>query len=207
MNKHLRFFEDTHKYLVDGEEFPSVSEIIAFGGGGTDYSQIPEHIVKRAGVIGTRTHQVVEGYYERDEDAISGDQSVNEYLVGFRKFADTKVYQHHGAELRMYSAIYRYAGTLDLLGWINDKLAIVDVKTTYSLNMNAVELQTSGYAQLAAETFSETFSETLSRDSLKRYCLWLKKNGTYKLEPCTDQMSWFRFNMYLKLFYAGQKTE
>ena len=63
---------------------------------------------------------------------------------------------------------YKYAGTLDLKGYVNGKSAIIDIKTTYELDELYVSWQNSLY-ELADEKVDEL------------YCLWLPKGRLGKL--------------------------
>ena len=62
----------------------------------------------------------------------------------------------------------KYAGTLDLKGYVNNKSAIIDVKTTYELDEIYVAWQDSLY-ELADGKVDEL------------YCIWLPKGRLGKL--------------------------
>ena len=68
----------------------------------------------------------------------------------------------------MVSYEYKYAGRLDLKGYVNGKSAIIDIKTTYELDELYVSIQNSLY-ELADEPVEEL------------YCLWLPKGHLGKL--------------------------
>ena len=83
-----------------------------------------------------------------------------------------------------------FAGTLDLVGKLLNRLVLLDVKTTVPLNMVATALQTAAYEHL--------FNTTCDWSSpiVGRYVLHLKSNGSYALIQLSDPRDFTRFLAY-----------
>lgn len=189
----LTFDADSHTYSVQGVRLPSVTEVIRFGGEGTDYSSVPSHILERAREIGKKAHKTVELYHEQDDHLFTNDSSVNAYLDGYQEFIDTGVYEHLMSEQKMYCSCHGFAGTVDKVGWVNGALSVIDIKTTNKLNLEHVELQTAAYQHLASRTFDMELE--------KRFVLHLKKSRDFNLVACDDETSWPRFRKLLREYH------
>ena len=55
-----------------------------------------------------------------------------------------------GSEIKLYHKIMRYAGTADLVAWIDEKLTLVDYKTTSKLIEMNCGVQLEAYAKALA---------------------------------------------------------
>lgn len=166
----LIFYDDDHRYTVDGEEVPSVSELTRFVTREV-YEEAPQWALDTGKVRGTKVHRATEaldkfGDVECDEDIV---QYVQAY-VQFRKDINPEWEQ---IEWPICNGML-YAGTLDRYGTMNGKKAIVDIKTTQHISgMHKV-----GYrAQL--NLYRLAAIQSVAVDEL--WVLQLKKDGTYKL--------------------------
>ena len=175
--EYLEFDEESHTYWYQGEVIPSVTTIIKAADAGADYSGIPDYILKRAAEIGTDVHKRIELHYLEGSDPVSDDEKANEYLVGFEQFLADDVFECWETERKLACPKYWFSGTVDLVGWVNGELAVIDVKTTSKLHHETVEYQLSAYQYLAELFYEEPIP--------KRYALHLKKKGSrrYALEP------------------------
>jgi hypothetical protein len=68
-------------------------------------------------------------------------------------------------EYHLFSDVYKYAGTADIICRINKKLWLLDIKTSNSLH-TSYDLQLAAYAKAWSETHNEPIEET--------GILWLK---------------------------------
>lgn len=117
----LIFFDDTHTYTVDGEEFPSVSEISRFASREV-YGEVSQFNLDNAASRGSAVHKTTEildkyGKCECDEDIVP-------YLkayVQFRKDFGIKDYAH--IEKALANEELKYAGTIDRVYTIDEKFA------------------------------------------------------------------------------------
>lgn len=117
----LIFFDDTHTYTVDGEEFPSVSEISRFASREV-YGEVSQFNLDNACSRGSAVHKATEildkyGKCECDEDI---EPYIRAY-VQFRKDFGIKDYAH--IEKALAHEELKYAGTIDRIYNIDEKFA------------------------------------------------------------------------------------
>ena len=117
----LIFFDDTHTYTVDGEEFPSVSEISRFASREV-YGEVSQYNLDNACSRGSSVHKATEildkyGKCECDEDI---EPYIRAY-VKFRKDFGIKDYAH--IEKSLAHEELKYAGTLDRIYTIDENFA------------------------------------------------------------------------------------
>ena len=117
----LIFFDDTHTYTVDGEEFPSVSEISRFASREV-YGEVSQFNLDNACSRGSAVHKATEildkyGKCECDEDI---EPYIRAY-VQFRKDFGIKDYAH--IEKSLAHEELKYAGTSDRIYTIDEKFA------------------------------------------------------------------------------------
>lgn len=170
----LEFIEDTHTYILNGEIIPSVTQILEeiFP---LKYNGVPKEYLESKSLYGTELHKMIEviekkkpkkplGYIRKYyKPNIYQEESIKDYLEIKEKYnikiidSEKKVHYKN-----------KYAGTLDLKGYVNGKSAIIDIKTTYKIDELYVSWQNSLY-ELADEQVDEL------------YCLWLPKGHLGKL--------------------------
>ena len=170
----LEFIEETHTYLLDGKIIPSVTQILKeiFP---LKYENVPIDILNKKSEYGTQVHKFIEiiekkkpkkplayikKYYKPN---IYQEESLKDYLKIKEKYNIVTT----DSEKRVHY-LDKYGGTLDLKGYVNNKSAIIDVKTTYELDEVYVAWQNSLY-ELADSKVDEL------------YCLWLPKGRLGKL--------------------------
>ena len=115
----LIFFDETHTYTVDGEEFPSVSEISRFASREV-YGEVSQFNLDNACSRGSAVHKATEildkyGKCECDEDI---EPYIRAY-VQFRKDFGIKDYAH--IEKALAHEGLKYAGTIDRIYTIDEK--------------------------------------------------------------------------------------
>ena len=99
---------------------------------------------------GSDAHTFIDNYFKINTPLPSVEQ--NEYVFGFKKFlVENKVKPLH-VEFQLHSNKYKYAGTCDFHGIINDVEYIVDFKTNkYGRVYPDVELQVNAYSNATHE--------------------------------------------------------
>lgn len=166
----LIFFDDIHQYQVDGEVYPSVSEIIRFISREI-YGEVAQYQLDHAADRGTRVHkatEVLDKYH-----TVECDDDVVPYIKAYVQFIKDYHPEWELIEKALFHPEKHYAGTLDRAGVINGKTAVLDFKTSYVVHKPLVKAQLNGYADMYEVTTQNHV------DSL--YCLHLKPDGTYKL--------------------------
>lgn len=137
-----------------------------------DVSWSADIIAAKSASEGTQVHKAIEDMLNDVEIRwINDDGSVNyslevwKMILRFADFWNTHKPEVIASEYHVFSDVYKYAGTIDLVLKMRDKIWIVDIKTSNSLHTSH-ELQQSAYAIAWNETHDVKIDET----SL----LWLK---------------------------------
>ena len=117
----LIFFDDTHTYTVDGEEFPSVSEISRFASREV-YGEVNQFNLDNACARGSAVHKATEildkyGKVECEEDIVPYIKA----YVKFRKDFGISEYDH--IEKAIANEELKYAGTIDRIYKIDETFA------------------------------------------------------------------------------------
>lgn len=166
----IKFDEPSHLYWLNDVPVPSVTQVLDPL---VDFSKVDPDLLERKRQIGTAMHRAIE--FGDDLDVSSLDASIMDYYRAWLKFvADTNILVTH-SELRVASSIYMYAGTLDILGVLGKRDALIDIKTTATIYPTNA-LQTAAYERAARETLG-------IKRAPQRFTLQLKNNGDYRLVP------------------------
>ncbi len=112
-------------------------------------------------------------YYDRDElDESTVDERIRGYFEAYLKFrSDTGFIPIH-IEHRLFHPIYKYAGTLDRIGPLNNRKALIDLKSGVEVPVDP--LQDAAYWELCK-------ANKIPVDKL--FDLYLHDTGKYNLEP------------------------
>lgn len=168
-----RFYPRRDKY------YPSVTSILNyfpknrfFEDWLKDVGHNADFIVKKSSEEGTAVHNAIDAYLAGEEIVwINPDGSVNYALPVWKmilKFADfwkTKSPFLIQSEYHLFSDIHEFAGTADIICKFDDKLWLLDVKTSNALH-TSYELQLAAYAT----AWNETHEEKIDNVGI----LWLK---------------------------------
>jgi hypothetical protein len=171
----------THIYTVNGKPKINPTTVLKDLGISEDYSNIDPEIIRHAAERGTATHLAILLHEQGNLDYDSVDPEVGPYFEAYLKFAADHQWRPmiEHCEVPLYDPILDFCTTLDAVGTLDGKLAIIDFKTSYKHN-RAVEIQTG--AQLIA--WNDNVEEKLCVSS--RYSLQLTKKASYKLRDHSD---------------------
>lgn len=166
----LIFYDDTHRYTVDGEEVPSVSELTRFITREV-YETVPQTVMDNAGDRGTKVHKATEaidkyGSAEIDDDLLC-------YLQAYVAFLKENSPKWEKIEWAVNNG-QLYAGTIDRYGELDGKNVIVDIKTTATIGSSHKVLYTA-----AQNLYRMAIQAEHKVDAI--YILQLKKDGKYRL--------------------------
>jgi hypothetical protein len=169
MGSAITFDAKRHEYRDEaGNLVPSVTQIIR-AAGLSDSRWYNEHARMR----GTAVHTAIQYLNEGTLDESSVIPEVDAYLRGYRRFLQQTGFVVQAYEQRVFNPIYRYAGTMDLLGTLNGKSTVIDIKTG-SVPVWA-GLQLAAYGACIPPGVHQRFALNLTEDSL------------YKLVPFADR--------------------
>ena len=137
----LEFDKTAHQYKLGGRPLISVTQLMKKHGLAPDYSGIDPAVLERAAERGTLVHKEIEEYIKHDEAGFTKE------FADFADYIDNCDLIVTASEEAVHNDIC--AGTIDLLmeNDCGDKI-IADIKTTATLNIEAVSWQLSIYNAL-----------------------------------------------------------
>ena len=190
------------RYVVDGVRVPSVTEALGLVGL-YDFSHVPPDRLEYARARGQDVHEWLaledQGFIEDEEPP----QEILGYVQAYLRFKNESGFVPHRIEQVVVNETYRYAGTLDRAGELNEKRALLDLKAVAEVKP-ATSLQTKAYALCLDEPHD-------------RHALQLKPDGNYRLHSyplpgrteTVDRDDWYAAlrMAYWKLTYMGETLE
>ena len=191
----LTFEPDGHIYRWRNIVVPSVTGILE-DAGISDWSHVPDGKKHRAAELGTAVHAATVYDDEDDLDAASLVPRVTARLTAWRAFRADYRFAPIRREHMMYSR-FGFAGTADAIGTTPRRpgaLVLVDIKT--GAKTRAVGPQTAAYAHLAREQ---------GEDVAERWGVYLRADGTYKVDPLPESRDWPVFLHALNLYIWKQE--
>jgi hypothetical protein len=173
--------EDQRFYKNKDDYYPSVTYILSYYPKGKHFEkwlkengENADDIAKESASSGHKVHQAIENLLKEKEilwikDGYS-QYSLHEWkmILSFNEFWNLYKPKLIHSEYHIFSNKYKYAGTIDLIVEINDKLWILDMKTTNALH-------TTNDLQLAA--YKEAWDEFHDRKIDNYGILWLKSKS------------------------------
>ncbi len=191
----LLFFDQGHRYTVDGQELPSVSQLCRFLSREI-YGEINQYTLDAAASRGTKVHKATEaldlyGKVDVDDDLLP-------YLNAYLKFRREHTVQWERVEYATYHPEDDYAGTIDRYGDVDGKRAVVDFKTTYTVHKPLCAASLNLYRRMMEANGNRV-------DAL--YILHLRKDGNYKLVefPISDDLPNALLTLHRALEKKGRK--
>lgn len=140
----LDFIESTHTYTLYGQKIPSVTQLMAPLNAAV-YGGINTEVLTKAADRGTEVHQAAENYANFGIEDISPEH--RGYFEGFREWFDEVKPVVVSTEFKTYHKYLIYAGTVDLLAYIDGKLYVIDYKTTANVEKMLTRVQLEAYKQ------------------------------------------------------------
>ena len=183
-------------YNIEGITYPSVTEILSFGGS-YDFSNVSRETLRRKAYIGTAVHKACELHDQGTLDESSVAEQIKGYVDAWKSFVKISKFKMTENEVVVVSKAHGYAGRLDSIGKINGLMCLVDIKTSVSIS-RAVGLQTEAY-RLAYE-------EMTGKKLKNRYCVQLKKDGKFKIYALTREDDRKDFLHMLKKYKEDAKN-
>jgi len=170
---------DQRFYRRDGKFYPSVSSVLNyfpknqfFHSWLKDVGHNSDIIASKAAAEGTQVHNAVERFIVGEEVSWFDEYGNTLYsldvwkmILKFADFWTTYKPELVATEYHLFSDQYEYAGTADLIVRFQDKLWLMDVKTSNSIH-TAYNLQLAAYVKAWNETHNDPIEEA--------GILWLK---------------------------------
>lgn len=172
----LVFDKESHIYMVNGEEIPGVSYILQEAG-----IAIPSPFYTEAGrVRGHKVHAACEYLDQDDLDYSTLDSETLPYVQAYENFLKETGFKSELIEHKKAHPIFKYAGTIDRVGILNEEKVVLDIKT--GTQQISWPIQLAAYDMLINDT-PDAFENT---NFSKRIALQLNKNGTYRLHTYSN---------------------
>ena len=188
----LLFFDQDHRYTLDGEELPSVTHICRFLA--YDYKSAQPWLAEAAARRGTAVHEACAlidyGEVPEETPEIAG------YLKAYRRFLKDCQPEWEGIERPLADLRLGFAGTPDRWGKMGGDRVLVDIKTGCALRIPALSAQLLGYNALLEGL-------TVHLDAC--YGLRLDKSGVYELRQVEPNFRLFSACMTLHNATKGRK--
>ena len=174
----VEFFEDTHEYLVDGIQVPSVTTLIKKIIPGK-YDDVNPAILKKKAEYGTKGHKCIEEidkYMMDNEEALDyirelrANNEINKDLeISLREYIRLRNKYQMEAIANEMVVYYKneFVGTLDKIALINGLKNLIDIKFTAELDKEYLSWQLGMYRM----AYKWLYGEDLEISK----CLWLPK--------------------------------
>jgi hypothetical protein len=166
----VTFDELTHTYAIDGKRVPSVTQVISEIVG-TAWTAAPWYL-ERGKAIHKSAEFIIKGKAFKFDERLAG------YIAALRKFfSEVKpAFNNGSSEKVVYSTLYFYAGTVDLICNIGNKKVIIDYK--HSIDIDRLKWQCGGYSQAYKDE---------SKIEINYGCgIQIREDGTYSMTPIFD---------------------
>lgn len=150
-NQILEYYDNTHTYLLDGVELPSITQILKIRFG-NKYDRVDRETLKRAAERGTAVHEAIEKYCT---------QGIESDLIEVRNFKFLqRLYDFTVIENEVPVILFRdgkpiAAGRLDMVIRIGDKLGGADIKRTSTLDKEYIAYQLNLYRIAYRQTYGK----------------------------------------------------
>jgi hypothetical protein len=172
---------DNRYYSRNDKLYPSVTSILQympknkfFENWLKDVGHNADIIAKKAADEGTQVHDAIERYLTGEKIIWIDENGYSKYalevwkmILKFHDFWTTYKPTLIESEIHLFSDIYGYAGTCDLVVELNGKRWLLDIKTSNSLHTSH-DLQLAAYAQ----AWNELYEEKIDQIGI----IWLKSS-------------------------------
>ena len=172
----LKFTESDHRYSIGGETVISVTQVIDTLGL-SDFSFVSEDALRIAADRGNKVHKTTELYDRAILNREGLHPTLENYLVSWIKFCRDFNFELLENETMYYHPLYKYAGRIDRIGYCNNKLTLVDIKS--GIKTKTQPLQTMAYKMLY------DYGKPKAKQIKQRLVVFLSEKG-YKIELHED---------------------
>lgn len=184
----LTFTKETHQYLWDGKEVPSVSKLLKTSGLAPSGNFYTAGSAERGTEIHSHTEAFDHGFLTLEDMA---DHAYRGFIEAWVTFKLQTGFKPLAIEARIFSPSLWLAGTVDRLGMIGSEGVILDIKSG--------QPQAWHKYQLAAYNLIRS-----SRD--KRICVYLRADGSFKILTFSDDEDYLVVLSALTAFNEGRSA-
>lgn len=138
-------FDDLkHWYYYEGVRLPSVTTILKACGLATNFSTVPPDVLERARQRGVAVHSMCEAI-DKGESIPSDLGQFDGYASAYRSFVADSSYRSIAVEVTLHHPRLRYAGRCDKVGWLNGVRALIDAKSSRTMDHKYTAVQCAAY--------------------------------------------------------------
>jgi len=155
----LTFDEATHRYHFDGAPVPNVTRVLDYFCHSFDH--VAPTVLENARQEGQAVHRTIEYYLRGTLDHENLPAWLHPYIEAFEQFRTDTGFELEASEQRLWHPLQQYAGTLDLVGWMNyaklgRRHVLIDLKRSFAAG-DAIGLQLAAYASAYNATLHDRF--------------------------------------------------
>lgn len=185
MPDELHLDHATHTYTVGDTVYPGVTDILK-AAGLIDGEWFTEESRERGELV-----HIATALYDQSRLKLAQvPDEIRGYVEGWIKFRNESVCQIVEIETHLCSTVLGFAGTRDRLIKMHGISGILDIKTGTKVFWHAI--QTGGYKALD--------------HAARRFCIYLKSNGTYKIDPHNDDIDVHNFHTCLSMYKIKKRN-
>jgi len=174
----ISFDPERHRYFINGELWPSVTQVIDEAG---LYPPMP-FATERHLARGRYVHRAIALDEQGRLDWDSLSESLKPYVEAWRRFKQASTWRSFFIELTVAHSLDRYAGRLDLCGCYEQdgerRNGILEIKT--GSPTPAHRLQLAAYKEAYVDYFGLSRGDA---HALKADLIYLRPDGSYRVEP------------------------
>lgn len=182
----IYFEEKNHVYRLKNTQLFSVTQLMKPLNQKT-YGEISDSILKTAANRGSNVHYAIEMFNEYGAKECRNDNKP--YFDAYLKFAEEHQVKSIASEIKIFHKKLLYAGTIDTISIIDNKVTLMDYKTTVSLHKKLVAVQLAAYLD-SLNSYGLTVEQVA--------VLQLKKDGTYDYQIVEPDLKTFYACMRIK---------
>lgn len=197
----VQFDEATHTYTLDGKELPSVTHIIRYLAVDKANNADP-NMALIARERGSAVHEATVMYDYSGEIPDDFPAEYAPYLEAYVQFVRDYKPGWELIEHQMGNKTLVFAGTLDRFGLIDGEYAILDIKTSYKVDMPSLSAQLTAYRSLLYKEYLPAKWDEILEKGLNLYGLQLMRDGKYRLYKCDESVGDILFQSCLKIYRA-----
>lgn len=165
----FRFEEKDHSYWLSNKRIPGVNEILEKAGIKRKYEGDPYY-----SELGKAAALAIELDLQGKLDESTIDPAVRPRLEAFKAFKSEKGYVPLYCEIALCSESERFAGRIDHVGYLNNRLGLIDTKCVETMKSFETDCQLCGYERLcdAADIWPIEWRAGLQLKGDGTYALW-----------------------------------
>ena len=164
----VRFEKEGHRYFVGDREYSSVSSILDAQGLTVWLNRLSPEQREAAAIRGSYVHKACELADSGKLNRATVDPQIAGYLEAYEQWKAQTDFRPVLIEQPLASPPLRYAGTPDRIGYVGERIVIVDLKTGGAYP--SVRLQLAAYGALLANVAVPL-----------RWVLYVTKDGKFRL--------------------------